>query len=192
MKDVMIDLETFGNGKNACVVQVGAVYFNRVTGETGDVFKRNIDARSAVASGAEMDADTVYWWMSQEKAAIDSIMQGPLDPLGETFAALNIFLSKADAIWSHATFDFVIVMETFKRLGMKPKFSYRAARDIRTLIDLAQVDPRNPRYIREGTHHDALDDAKFQVKYCVHALTKLADGQQAWEKLKAQHREVQL
>ena len=170
MTDVMLDLETLGNGKNACIVQIGACYFNRKTGEIGDTFSCNVDARTSVKTGAEIDADTVYWWLSQSKEAIDSFTKAPLEDLISCMHSLNDFLSKADAIWSHATFDFVIISETYKRLGIKPKFKYKAARDIRTLTDLAQ---NNDRPAREGVHHNALDDCKFQVKYCVIALNKL-------------------
>lgn len=172
MKDVMIDLETFGNGKNACVVQIGACYFDRVTGEVGETLKYNVDARSAAESGAQLDADTVYWWLSQSKEAVASVTADPKQSIDFVFRQLNGFLDKAQCIWSHATFDFVIVMETFKRLGIKPSFSFRAARDIRTLVDLAKLDTKLFRRT-VGTHHDALDDAIFQVNYCVAALNLL-------------------
>lgn len=173
VKDVMIDFETLGNGKNAAVCQVGACFFNRDTGEIISTFKRNIDARSAVKSGAELDADTVYWWLSQCREAIDSISEGPLHEITATFAELNNYLEPAEAIWSHATFDFVILSETIKRLGLKPKYSYRAARDIRTLLDLSGVDYKD--FQREGVHHDGLSDAIHQVKYCTYALNKLKE-----------------
>jgi hypothetical protein len=173
MTDVMIDFETLGNGKNAAVCQVGACYFDRKTGEIGAQFKRNIDARTSVESGAELDADTVYWWLSQSKEAIESFTLGDLTNIRTAFEELNTFLSQAEAIWSHATFDFVILMETLKRLRIKPLFAYRTARDIRTLVDIAGVSAKDPRFVREGTHHDALDDCFFQTKYCVAALQRL-------------------
>ncbi len=175
MKDVMIDIETLGNGKNACVVQIGACYFNRTTGEIGETFKRNISAQSAVKSGAEIDADTVLWWLKQSKDAVASITAEPQEPITDVFNALNDFLSNAKNIWSHATFDFVIIQETYKRLGIKMKFRYSAARDIRTLVDLANVhDKFDNAALRVGTHHDGLDDALHQVKYCVICFNKLA------------------
>lgn len=173
MKDVMIDFETFGNGKNACVCQVGAAYFDRVTGEIGRTISFNIDARSVQASGGELDADTVYWWLRQSKEAIESLMAGEMLHAEDAMDQLNDFLADAEFIWSHATFDFVILTETLKRLRIKPKFSYRAARDIRTLMDLAKVSTKSGG-VREGTHHNGLDDCKFQIKYCVEAFRKLA------------------
>lgn len=169
--DVMLDLETFGNGKNACIVQIGACFFDRRTGDIGKTFKCNVDARSSVASGAEMDADTVYWWLDQSDNAINSICDKPLLGIQTAMQDLNLFLEGADNIWSHATFDFVIIQETFKRLNIKPLFSYRFARDIRTLVELAGV--KTGSYIREGVHHDALADCFHQVRYCTDAIKKL-------------------
>jgi exodeoxyribonuclease VIII len=171
MKDVMVDIETLGTGKNACVIQVGACYFDRLTGEIGETFKVNIDARSAVASGAEIDADTVYWWLSQSKEAITSVTADPKLDIIPAFTVLNNFLAGAKYIWSHATFDFVIITETLKRLKIKQSFRYTAARDIRTLTDLCGLKVSLAK--REGVHHDGLDDARYQVAYCVEAFKAL-------------------
>lgn len=178
MKDVMLDFETFGNGKRACIVQIGAAYFDRTTGEVGKTFKRNVDARSSVQSGGEIDPDTVYWWLSQDKAAQTAITSGELHPLRTAMLELNQFLQHAEAVWSHATFDFVILQETLKMLYIPPSFPYRAARDIRTLVDMAGVRTKKGR-VREGVHHDALDDCIFQVAYCVEAMRKLEITEQS-------------
>ncbi len=170
MKDVMLDLETLGNGKNACIVQIGACYFDRMTGEIGNTFKVNIDPTSSVKSGADIDAETVMWWMKQTDEARQSILVPGIE-IENAIHRLNIFLEQANAIWSHATFDFVIVTETFKRLDIKPKFSYRSARDLRTLVDLGKINTK--KFTREGTHHDALDDCKFQVKYAVDCINSI-------------------
>jgi|ERR1019366_1448477 hypothetical protein len=171
MKDVMLDFETFGNGKNAAVCQVGAVFFDRKTGALGKEFFCNIDARSTVKSGGEIDADTVYWWLDQKQEARDALKGQQFD-INVVFKDLNEFLGNADAIWSHATFDFVILQETMKRLGIKPKYSYRSARDLRTLNDLAPKDTDAGPFA--GTPHNALDDCRNQIKYCVAALNRIS------------------
>lgn len=177
MKDVMIDIETFGNGKHAAIVQIGACYFDRANGNIGDTFKVNIDAVSAEKSGAQLDADTVYWWMSQSKEAIESVTVAPRIDIVEALNMLNDFLKPAVAIWSHATFDFVILTESYKRLGIKTLFHYRTARDIRTLVDLANINTKSHAFVRDGIHHDGLADCLFQVKYCVAAFQKLKSTQ---------------
>lgn len=172
MDDVMVDIETFGNGKHACIIQIGACYFDRKTGEIGKTFKTNIDARDAQRHGAELDADTVYWWLSQNPEAIKSILvEGGTEHLA--LHNLNIFLKPAKHIWSHATFDFVIISEAMKRRHIKPTFGYWSCCDIRTLMYLAKL--KSSSFKREGTYHDALDDCKFQVKYCVEAMNVLSN-----------------
>lgn len=172
----MIDFETLGTGKNACVIQIGACYFDRLTGEIGDTFFCNVDPKSAIKSGAEMDADTVYWWMKQSEEARDSVMEPPREDIYTAFEALNEFLYNARHIWSHATFDFVIMSETLKRLSIRPNFKYISARDIRTLTDLADVRVDAQTFPREGIHHNGLDDCKYQVKYCVACFKALKNG----------------
>lgn len=167
MKRAMIDFETLGTGTAACVIQMGAVYF--MPGDTGATFKCNVDPYDAVKNGAVMDTSTVMWWMAQSDEARKSVTSGERLPERKAFEALNEFLSRADEVWSHATFDFVILTEALKRLGLKPAFHYRAARDIRTLVALSSVDTK--KLHRDGVHHDALDDAIFQAHYCQAILT---------------------
>lgn len=170
MKDVMIDFETLDTCPSAAVVQIGAVEFDRLTGELGREFKVNVDAQSAVNSGATLNASTIEFWLKQNDAARNSILAEPRVPIYEAFDSFNKFLSGSKFIWSHATFDFPILCETLKRLHIKPNFSYRSARDIRTLVDLSGGGTT---VVREGTHHDGLDDAKFQAKYCCEMMKRI-------------------
>jgi hypothetical protein len=171
MKDVMLDFETFGNGENKCLSQVGAVYFDSSTGLLGEEFFMNIDAESHVKRGGIIDASTVYWWLAQSDEARKSILADPRIDVVEAMTALNDFLAPAARIWSHATFDFVTLTETLRKLGIKPKFSYRAGLDLRTLSYLAGITV--DKTAREGVHHNGLDDAKHQVKYAVEALKSI-------------------
>lgn len=167
MKDVMLDFETLGNGKDKCLCQVGAVYFDKVTGELGPELKMNIDADSHVKAGGVIDAQTVNWWLQQSAEARASIL-APGVSVTSAMITLNDFLSYSTRIWSHATFDFVTLVDTLKQLGITPQFSYKAGLDLRTLVYLAGTSTSS--FVREGVHHDALADAKYQVKYAVAAL----------------------
>lgn len=173
-KDVMLDLETLGNGENKCVCQIGACYFDRDTGAIGDTFKVNVDATDAVKEGFVLDAKTVYWWLAQSQAARESILAEPKISIRQAFNELNDFLKDAKCIWSHATFDFVTIMETYHKLGIKPSFPYKSGLDIRTLIEIAggsSVD-KTP---RTNLHHDGLEDSIHQVKYCMVAFNRLKE-----------------
>lgn len=171
MKDVMIDFETFGTSSDACIIQVGAVFFDKDTGFLGKEYKATVDAESAVQSGAIIDSSTIYWWLQQSEEARKSILNPDKRDIGEVMFELNEFLAPATRIWSHATFDFVILTTTLKRLGIKPRFRYTSGMDLRTLNFLAA--PQILNLTRDGVHHDALDDCKFQVKYAVAAMNKI-------------------
>lgn len=166
----MIDFETLGNGTNKCVCQVGAVYFDKTTGELGKEFFANVDAASHELHGGRLDANTVYWWLQQSDAARLSLLDNKQEIAG-VFIRLNEFLAPAARIWSHATFDFVTLLETMKQLNIRPAFGYKKGLDLRTLTYLAgtKVDAHE----RQGVHHNGLDDCKFQVKYAVAALNAI-------------------
>ena len=167
MNDVMLDFETLGNGTNKCICQVAAVYFDKSTGEVGKSYKANIDASSHETHGGRLDAKTVYWWLQQSDSARASLLVDKKDII-QVFTELNDFLSGCKRIWSHATFDFVTLLETMKQLNIKPSFNYKNGLDLRTLSYLAGLKIDN--FVREGVHHDALDDCKHQIKYCVAGL----------------------
>lgn len=48
---------------------------------------------------------------------------------------------------------------------------HKDARDIRTLVNLSGIDLKT--YDWNKKTHNALDDCKFQVTYCVDAMKKL-------------------
>lgn len=176
MKDVMLDFETLGNGKDKCLCQVGAIYFDRVTGELGPYYKATIDAESHAKLGGQLDASTVYWWLAQSEEARKSILAENKVDIFPAMVELNEFFKGAERIWSHATFDFVTLMDTLKQLGIKPSFGYKSGLDIRTLVYLSGISMSD--IPREGTHHDALDDCKHQVKYCVAAMNAIKGNKQ--------------
>lgn len=167
MKDVMIDIETLGTRSTSKIIQIGACYFDRDTGQVGEVFKQNIahsnDERFTV------DWHTLAWWMLQSEEARNSVIADG-HPLESVLSQLSQFLNNATYIWSHATFDIPIILHAYDVLGLKFPLHYTKMRDIRTLMDIADFKSTAE---RTGTHHDALDDCIYQVKYCTEALKHL-------------------
>lgn len=174
MNDVMIDLETLGKGSDAHILQIGACYFDRLTGKIGETYNHIIDASSMEDSGARMDASTVMWWLGQSEDARLNILNASKIKIDVALSELNFFMAEAKQIWSHATFDFPILMDTYQRLKIRPNFDYRMARDIRTLEDLAGKENIICRE-RSSTHHDALADCIYQVLYCSQSFRVLED-----------------
>lgn len=160
----MIDIETMGTRSTSMIVQIGACYFDRETGEIGETFKRNI---ANEGDSFTVDWSTINWWLKQSLEARESIT-GNGKELKFVLQELEEFLQDAKYTWSHATFDIPLLSNAFYQYGMKFPVPYWNARDIRTLMDLTDHVPG----ARKGTHHNALDDCKFQVEYCVEALNK--------------------
>ena len=162
----MLDIETLGVGALPVITQIGACYFDRSTGEIGDTFLVNIDIDDSLKNGFNVDGETLDWWFSQNRKTFLSNTTTAQDAL----CRFNFFAAKAKTIWSHATFDFPIIMYAMKKFYIQPQFRYTAARDIRTLADLAGGEKINTKYLKT---HDALDDCKHQVEYCVEYLNRL-------------------
>lgn len=169
MKDLMVDIETLGNGEYAAIVQIAACYFDRVTGEIGNKFDERIDLIDACKYG-DVDGSTLKFWFQQDIEVIKQVMNGSRR-LDEVLSEFEIFSREADCIWSHATFDFVIIQEAIKKNDCLKKLKYKSARDLRTLCDLARI--KEDDFPKVGKTHNALDDCFFQVTYTVIALNKI-------------------
>lgn len=166
MNDVMLDLETLSAGSEAVIVQIGACYFDRYTGDIRDKFLVNVDFVSEKIG--EFEGSTIQWWLNQAKEGNPlTFLNNPVRCY-EALMQFKAFVKDAKQIWSHATFDFVIMQEALKRFKIKP-LPYRTARDIRTLVDLAGL----PKQDTSVKTHDALEDCIFQVKYCVECFNAL-------------------
>ena len=175
MKDLMIDIETMGNTPNAVMIQLAGIFFDRKTGETGREFCMSLNIEACERLGFVKDQSTEDWWKTQNQNVLHEILNKTETPI-VVISKFVEFLGKDIKdilVWSHATFDFPIVQNYLKKLT--PSFMpYRGARDIRTLVDLSGID-LNKYDWANGKTHNALDDCKFQIKYCVDAMNMIAD-----------------
>lgn len=171
MKDLMIDIETMGTSNNATMIQLAGVFFDRNTGATGDEFCMNIDEKSCLDLGFISDDKTIDWWCQQDQEVLRKIRENAYPAL-EAIQRFYDFYRNVNGnikVWSHATFDYVIVQTYLGKIGKY--MNHKGARDIRTLVDLSGIDLDS--YDWKGKTHNALDDCKFQIKYCVDALNKI-------------------
>ena len=183
----MLDLETMGSNSNAAIVSIGAVLFDPLTGQTGAEFYQVVSLKSSANYG-ELDGGTVIWWMqqSEEARAIfneknSSTLKDALQSLSEWIGEHcdQNFKGKPDTVvWGNgATFDNVILGNAYKALRMRQPWFFANDRDVRTIVDLGRqlrdIDPKKD-LVLEGTAHNALDDAKFQVSYVSEIFKALA------------------
>lgn len=173
MRDVMLDLETMGNGPDAAITAIGAVCFDPAGGTVGAVFYRVVDLASSVASGGVMDPATVLWWMKQSDEARGEFARTGV-PLMSALRSFTVALNQVGAdtvrVWGNgAAFDNVILAGAYKRLGLPVPWSYKNDRCYRTVAAMA------PQVVREegGTRHNALEDAKGQALHLMACLRAL-------------------
>lgn len=170
MKDLMIDIETMGIKPGCPVISIGAVYFDRYTGETGDQFYMSMGA-NALFYG-ELDNDTVEWWGAPERSqAYQQMMAGECSPpvVANAFAS---FIKEDTKPWGNGSvFDITILEAWFAMFNVKTPWKFWNIRDVRTVVDIAGINPRD--YPRLGTYHNALDDCLTQINYTCKALACL-------------------
>lgn len=176
MQDVMLDLETMGNGPQAAIIAIGAAEFDIPTQQVGDRFYMAVDLESAVALGGVMDASTVLWWLKQSAAA-----RAAFDRRGDHLAvALQQFAGWMEnraprddvRVWGNgAAFDNVILASAYRRNGTPQPWQFRNDRCYRT------VKAQHPtvKMQRNGTHHNAVDDAESQARHLIAMLTANAE-----------------
>lgn len=171
--DVMVDLETLGTVPGCTILSIGAVAFDPSTGELGEEFYVEINQQSCQDEGLHTDQDTVDWWAKQSEEARQVIIateEGGIT-LADALNQFTIYLEglglKQVRIWGNgADFDNAILSACYYAVGQKAPWVPWNNRCYRTLKNLI----KGPRLKREGTYHNALDDAKTQAKHTIQLL----------------------
>lgn len=173
MNHVMLDLETMGQGSNAAIVAIGAVFFEPTTGEIGASFYQKIDLESAAQYG-DIDPSTIVWWLKQSDAARAEITSNDTCTITEAIYDFTDWIGQIEAInnrvvWGNgASFDNVILSNAYKVIKCRKPWRFWNDRDVRTVVELGLTLKKfNPKKEMpfSGTAHNALDDAIHQAKY---------------------------
>ncbi|HAR45569.1 MAG TPA: 3'-5' exoribonuclease [Nitrospiraceae bacterium] len=173
MLDIMLDLETMGNGPQAAIIAIGAVEFDIPTQAIGERFYQVVDLASSIESGGVMDASTVLWWMRQSDEARSAFdRESARLPLALVWFSkwLSLTGPKEDLrVWGNgAAFDNVVLSSAYRRLGLEQPWSYKGDRCYRTIKSLHPDIPVEP----IGTAHNAADDAESQARHLIKILSK--------------------
>lgn len=180
MNHLMVDLETMGNKPNAPIISIGAAFFEPSSGEIGSQFSCSISLDSSMSVGAHPDASTIMWWMKQSEAARESVAI-PDSDLPSALLGFSDFVTsnsktKFVQIWGNgATFDCVILRNSFSLCGLPTPWEWWNDRDVRTIVELGRVigfDPKKDMPF-DGIRHNALADAIHQAKYVSSIWQKL-------------------
>jgi len=178
--NIMIDLETLGTEADAAVVAIGACAFGPDVDAEEPEFYMIIDMEDAARYGS-ISAGTVKWWLKQSRAAREAITMANGVTLPGALLAFRQYLGRFGRnilVWGNGSgFDCVILANAYKAVGEVPPWSPFKDRDLRTLLDLARSKGLNPDSItRQGTHHNALDDARHQADLAQMCMDRVLMG----------------
>jgi hypothetical protein len=166
MDNVMIDLETLGRRAGCAIRSIGAVAFDPETGKLGKELYVVVDRQSQ--PNLHTDPETLKWWEGQSVEARAVLTDTSAISLGDALIKFNQYLSQFNftkvKIWGNgADFDNAIMASCYAAAGLEVPWSFWNNRCYRTLKGVIG----GPKIKREGTYHNALDDAKTQA---LHAL----------------------
>ena len=181
MNEIMLDIETLGANNNTVILSISAVKFNLSTGEIGDKFEMGLNILQQLFQKRDIENETIEWWSKQTDEAKKRITDLKQFNVYEVLTKFNIFAFKNVThvkeikIWGNGcTFDNIILESLYKSFSLDYPFPYWGNRDVRTLVDIADLDLKEFKF--KGVKHNGLDDCLHQINYCHAAYKKLHKG----------------
>lgn len=171
--NVMCDLETYDTAPSAIILSIGAVRF-----DTNNCYQRIYLVCCApnhlldqTAHGRTTSKSTLEWWEKQSSEARAVLTDPNAISPEEALARFRAFLGFNAKLWGNGSdFDNVLLGSMYHSYGQHIPWKYSSNRCFRTLRNLV---PNIPVPVREGTYHNALDDAVYQALWAQLALQRL-------------------
>jgi len=183
MKDIMVDLETMDNVPSAAIVAIGAVQCDLTTGELGESFYRVVDLEGQDRLNMTINSLTLYWWLQNPDGARQALCVDGKILLEQMCSKFNKWLKSLGPSTEHlrlwgngASFDNAIIRYAYRQCNMELPIEFWNDRDMRTIVGFYPKQLQETwrrKTLRKGDHHNALDDAKHQVRYCSDILKDL-------------------
>lgn len=165
MIDVMLDLETLSTEPNAVVASMGAVLMDMdtLTVLEDRTFKAVLQWNSQWLKGRHIHPSTIKWWMGQSVDAQNGILKPTVDDNRKALHEFATFMADCAGVWGNGSdFDNVILGSLYDTYEIRRPWKYFQSRCYRTMKNLF---PQVRLVQRQGTYHDALDDAITQARH---------------------------
>lgn len=180
--DLMLDTESFSTRANPVLLSIALVPFDfNGSGRAAfcPTFHRYLELPRQVEMGLHMDPSTVMWWMGQEAEARQA--QTCADRLRPDTVAIELQSYLAGfgnvRVWAYgAAEDHVWLRSFYRAFGYECPISYRNARCLRTLADMAGL------YKAAGTtasRHNAYLDCIDQIAHAQESMRRLTPAMAA-------------
>lgn len=181
--NIMMDIETTGIRPGCRILSIGLAVFYVVNGECTIGNTTTIYPDLTEQVGID-DPSTLQWWSTQSPEARNVFADNHINgvSVGKAFELFKEFIQNAVdwhkslndgaekvnvSIWGNgATFDNSIVQHMFEAKGYPVPWNTFGDRCYRTAFNMLG----RPSFTRDGTHHNALDDAIYQARCLTSAL----------------------
>lgn len=169
--DLMLDLETLGQGPGCVILSLAAVKFCI---ETGEIYKQiyiPVSLKDCIETfDFYIDPETKKWWNKQPKEIRDKAFNS-LDKktIIETFQILKYFIDqgKLRTVWSNgATFDIPIInyiIREFKRTNMYWDVFWNRKQE-RCVRTYDSIFPEIKEKQIKKNKHDPIQDCYYQIE----------------------------
>lgn len=178
----MCDLETLGTRPGCKLLSIGAVVFGPAGVAHDSTSQFYLEVKINDQGDLVADKQTIAWWDQQDPAERDRLFGGQASKptLRDALTTFNIWLRHlaevkdnklALCLWGNgADFDNAILQVAYEAVGAgRPAWEFYNNRCYRTLKNLAP----DVKLVRQGTHHNALDDALTQAEHAVRLMRHL-------------------
>jgi len=176
MKHIMIDIETLGTQSNSVITEIAAVIFDIETGKTGSSIHLFVDPQSCVDIGLKANMDTIMWWMEQDDSARKNFATPDKmrieSALSRLSAWIKVYCEDEVIPWGNsARFDLGLLSDAYNAVNRDIPWKFWNERCLRTLVSFKPSVKDFTSFT--GTRHNAIDDCKHQIKYCVETYKSL-------------------
>lgn len=170
---IMLDIETLACSPDACIVSIGAVFFDKL-GKDFHVIATDyhgISINDNIKHGRRIEESTLQFWFKQEKVTIESTMFGKeklrsaLSDFYDWVVGIQLNYGVPE-IWANGVvFDIGILENAFMNEELFLPWPYHTIRDLRTAENIKKdIADEIFSEIKNDNFHNALSDAKYQAE----------------------------
>ena len=186
---IMFDLETLGTVPGCSILSIGAVRFHPEENRLSDEFYKVVSRLSCADHFLEENDDTIEWWETKSPEARQVLYDAENHDIAVTLPAALMLLNdwmlgmggmRSIRLYGNgADFDNPILrvaQDAAKVLPFNSKaghFGGRCYRTLKSLDELFGPAFAAPKLERQGTYHNALDDAKHQARHLMETVRRI-------------------
>jgi hypothetical protein len=185
---LMFDIESLALGPRPVVTQAALLGYDLNEDELMEprhVQFYPVDPQQMLIPPRRITAKTIGWWMKQSDDARDLFDQSTSDDFQDLPALGRNLISVFNQLTNNGTrpyelyargpqFDVVAIETLLEELGLQKPWAHDAVRDLRTLLAVAGINPKNVAKPAGFIPHVAYWDSRWQINQYLAARRALA------------------